>query len=316
MKTDSSTAIKIKDLHYKYKSDWLGKPFHALKGINLEVFEGESFGFLGHNGAGKTTTIKLLLGLTTITSGSIKIFGKDPKDPSARRSVGYLPEQPYFYDHLTVQEIMDMYATLAGIKKDFRQSAIKEALEMVKVSARAKSPMRSLSKGLTQRVAMAQAIVGSPKLLILDEPFSGLDPIGRREFADLMVELKKRGTTIFMSSHILSDVEFLCDRASIMAYGELKGVYQLRDIPQMSSGSYELIIREFDGDLRDIKSKAAECVIQEKLIRLTFTDRKTAEQVLTEALAMGIAIESFRFQQGTLEDLFVELVKFEEAKHQ
>ncbi len=222
-------VLEIKDLSYSYKSEWLGKPYNALKDINLDLHEGECFGFLGHNGAGKTTTIKCILSLTRIKSGSIKIFGKEHSLAASRENVGYLPEQPYFYDYLTVNETMELYATLAGVNNSDLKTAVREALDLVKISSRAKNRMRTLSKGLTQRVAMAQAIVAKPKLLILDEPFSGLDPIGRKEFRELISNLNRSGVAIFMSSHILSDVEDLCGRASIMASGELKGIYNLKD---------------------------------------------------------------------------------------
>jgi ABC-2 type transport system ATP-binding protein len=313
MKMEKTKALEIKNLHYSYKSDWTSAKFQALKGLSLDVFEGESFGFLGHNGAGKTTTIKCLLGLILPRQGELKIFGKAVGDRNARTSVGYLPEQPYFYDHLTVQEIMEMYATLADCPPTEIKAAVARALERVKVSARNKSPMRALSKGLTQRVAMAQAIVADPKLLVLDEPFSGLDPIGRREFKDLLIELKKLGTTIFMSSHILSDVEFLCDRASIMAHGELKGVFDLANISQVTGEHYELTAHASAPVIEQLKSFAKEIEIGLRTVRCTFVDKKTAEQGLKLALEGGAQIESYQAVRGSLEDLFVKLVKFEEA---
>ena len=307
-------AVEIQNLQYSYKSDWTAKRFHAVKGISVDVFEGESFGFLGHNGAGKTTTIKCLLGLIRPTSGQLKIFGRDSRDTLARAAVGYLPEQPYFYDHLTVTEIMHMYAQLAGVERGSIQAAVTTALDKVKVSARAKSPMRSLSKGLTQRVAMAQAIVARPRLLVLDEPFSGLDPIGRREFKDLLVDLKKDKTTIFMSSHILSDVEFLCDRASIMAHGEIKSVFEIQNLSNLIGGHYELIVTN-PGDLVErLRPEAATVELTAHNVRCIFQDQAAAERALRIALERNAKVESYQFMRGNLEDLFIKLVQFEEAQ--
>lgn len=311
---DQIKAVGIKDLSYFYKSDWAGKRFHALKNITLEVAAGESFGFLGHNGAGKTTAIKCILALIRLGGGSILIFGRDHRDPLARRFVGYLPEQPYFYDYLTVQEIMEMYASLAGVEKNTMYEAIREALNLVHVSAKVKSPMRTLSKGLTQRVAMAQAIVAKPKLLILDEPFSGLDPIGRKEFKELLFHLKQQGTTIFMSSHILTDVEFLCDRASIMAYGELKGIFDLKDVPRLAGSGYELVLRDAETIKERLAKLSSSVSVQDKFITFSFASGEIAEEALRMALDVKATIHSYQYVEGNLEDLFVQLVRFEEAK--
>lgn len=289
--------------------NWLEKRTTALSDLTLDVFEGESFGFLGQNGAGKTTTIKCILGLIQVRSGTVKIFGKDFTDTQARRAIGYLPEQPYFYDYLTVQEIMEMYATLAGVPRCDRHAAITRALDRVQISSRIKSSMRSLSKGLTQRVAMAQAIVADPKLLILDEPFSGLDPIGRKEFRDLLFELKGNGTTIFMSSHILSDVEFLCDRASILARGTLKGVFDLKDMSRESRGSYELLVRDGSHITESLKKICDETILQDRFARFIIGEEKKAHEALKIAVESGAHIESFQFNVEGLEELFVRLVK-------
>ena len=245
----SQLALNLQDVHYAYKTNWLLQRVSCIKNLNLQIPRGESFGFLGHNGAGKTTTIKCILNLIQPQKGSIQIFGRESHNSEARASVGYLPEQPYFYDYLTVFEIMDMYATLAGIPAHEKRARIKNTLARVGLASRMSSKTRTLSKGLIQKLAMAQAIVAHPKLLILDEPFSGLDPVGRKEFADLIQELKDDGTTIFMSSHILSDVEHLCSRVSIMINGQIKGVYSLYEISTIMHGHHELIIKSNDKNL-------------------------------------------------------------------
>jgi len=306
-------AIEIENLSHAYKSYWSWRKFQGLKNLSLIVHEGESFGFLGHNGAGKTTTIKCLLGLLRPSSGSARLFGKACTSLSSREAVGYVPEQPYFYDHLTVREILSMYAALAGVKYGGIKNAIDEVAALLKIEAKIDSPMRTLSKGLTQRVAMAQALIAKPRLLILDEPLSGLDPIGRKEFAEILCEQKRRGVTIFMSSHILSDVEFLCARVSILSHGELKGVFNLNDVPAMINGRYELVVRTQPGLETEIAGLSDETTAHDRFLRLTFKEKARAEAALTRAIQAGAGVESFQFLHGGLEELFVRLVQFEEG---
>lgn len=193
----------------------------ALESLDISVPMGEIYGFLGPNGAGKTTTIKILLGFIRPTSGKAFLFDVPVDDPLARREVGYMPEQPYFHKFMTPVEILRAHTTIAGIPRKQRASAVEEALALTGLEQHSKLPMSKLSKGLAQRVGLAQALVNSPKLLILDEPTSGLDPIGRRQVRDLLASLKESGTTIFLSSHVLSEIEHLCDRVGILSHGKL-----------------------------------------------------------------------------------------------
>lgn len=193
----------------------------ALESLNIDVAPKEIYGFLGPNGAGKTTTIKILLGFARPSSGSAFLFDIPVDHPEARKAVGYLPEQAYFHKFMTPVEILRTHAALAAVPRKMRRSAIADALTMVGMDEYAKMPISKLSKGLTQRVAIAQALVHQPKLLILDEPTSGLDPIGRRYIRDLLAQLRKSGTTIFLSSHLLSEIEYLCDRVGILSRGKL-----------------------------------------------------------------------------------------------
>ena len=197
----------------------------AVDGLNIQVPEGVVFGFLGPNGAGKTTTIKMLLDFVHPTSGSATIFGNPTTQASTRRAVGYLPEQPYFHKFLRPIEVVSLHASLAGVERSKIRKEALAALDRTGIAEYADTPIGKLSKGLTQRVGIAQAIVGDPNLLILDEPTSGLDPIGRRHARDLILELRNEGKTIFLSSHLLSEVESTCDtiavlkRGSLVAYG-------------------------------------------------------------------------------------------------
>ena len=311
--TTTAPAIEIENLSYYYKSQWSWRKFCGLKNLSLTVHAGESFGFLGPNGAGKTTTIKCLLGLIRPSTGCARLFGKDCASLESRMTVGYLPEQPYFYDHLTVRETLSLYAALARVERCRIKEAVQEAVDMVKLEDKTASRTRALSKGLMQRVAMAQAVIAKPRLLILDEPLSGLDPIGRKEFADILCEQKKRGVTIFMSSHILSDVEFLCRRVSILSHGELKGVFDLDDVPAMINGRYELVVRNLPGLKAELSPFSDDTVIQDVFLRLYFSDKANAEAALACAIHSGAGVESFQFLHGGLEELFVKLVKFEEG---
>ena len=303
-----SAALTIEGLRVAYRGDFALRPKEVIHDISFSVPKGAFYGFLGHNGAGKTTTIKAMLGLLRPTAGRIRIFGEDPAIPSARRAIGYLPEQPYFYDHLRVQELVRFYAQLAGVARDTLEKAVHRALELVHLTSRANTPMRTLSKGLTQRVGVAQAIVGSPKLLLLDEPFSGLDPIGRRELRELLVQLHREGTTILMSSHMLGDVEFLCDTAAILAHGTLRGVVPLRSSGAGTSNGYELTL---NGSPDGIATCARGAIAERKeqnLTRLQFRDQATAEAALRQALDGGVTIHSYERMSQSLEERFVELV--------
>jgi ABC-2 type transport system ATP-binding protein len=223
---------------------WRKRPKLSLRPLTLQVNEGEVFGYLGPNGAGKTTTLKLLMGLVFPTSGSAKILGMEIGDPRMKAQIGFLPEHPYFYDYLTAHELLDYYARLSGVPAQERKRRIDVALDRVKLHDVNKVQLRKFSKGMLQRVGIAQAIIHDPKLIFLDEPMSGLDPIGRREVRDLMQELKDQGKTIFFSTHILSDAETICDRVAVLNKGELKGVGVVADLTDKLTGTVEF---QFEG---------------------------------------------------------------------
>jgi ABC-2 type transport system ATP-binding protein len=239
------------------------------------------------------------------------IFGRDSGSVHSRAELGYLPEQPYFYDQLSVYELVALYATLAGVKRAILREKVLAALDKVNLLERLNTKVRALSKGLTQRVALAQAIVASPRLLILDEPFSGLDPIGRAEFKEIFKQLKSQSVTIFICTHILSDAEFLCDRVSIMARGELKGVYELRSLKQLTG--YQLVLC---GDSTALAELSALSEQSEQIadangpqLRLSFSEYSKAQVALERALKAGCSIRSFEPRQASLEDLFQQVVK-------
>src|SRR5580704_10917116 len=224
-------AIEILGLEKTYMVGfWRKRPKRALYPLSLQVEEGEIFGFLGPNGAGKTTTLKLLMGLVFPTAGSAKILGRDWTDPEVKAQIGFLPEQPYFYDHLTARELLNYYGQLSGVPAKGRSRCVEEMLARVGLSDSAGVQMRKFSKGMLQRVGLAQAILHDPKLVFLDEPMSGLDPMGRREVRDLIQQLRHEGKTVFFSTHILSDAEALCDRVGVIHQGELRGVGAVADL--------------------------------------------------------------------------------------
>lgn len=300
-------AIRISNLCYNYRSHWTYRRRAGLNNINLEVQAGESFGFLGHNGAGKTTTIKCLLDLIKPASGSIEIFGVNSRLPQSRQAVGFVPEQPYFYDHLRVDELLHLYATLHGYQGDLN-TEIDRVLELLKISTLKNARMRSLSKGLTQRVGLAQALLGAPRLLVLDEPFSGLDPLGRREIADLLFQQKRQGVTIFVSSHVLSDIEFLCDRFSIMVQGEIKAVHKVSDLPNLLKGIYYLKVKNFNEIEEQLSALADQAQNQDKFLHLEFATWEQAQKALILASQRAV-VDEFRFRHGGVEELFLQLTK-------
>jgi ABC-2 type transport system ATP-binding protein len=236
------TAIEILGLEKTYSTGfWRKKPKLALRPLDLAVEDGEIFGFLGPNGAGKTTTLKMLMGLVFPTAGSARILGCDFRDPLVKAQIGFLPEQPYFYDYLTAYELLDYYGQLSGVAGKQRSRRIHELLGKVGLQHASNVQLRKFSKGMLQRVGIAQAILHDPKVVFLDEPMSGLDPMGRREVRDLMEQLKHEGKTVFFSTHILADAEALCDRVAVLHHGELKGVGAIDTLTAGVKGKVEMV---------------------------------------------------------------------------
>jgi len=252
-------AIEILGLSKTYHVGfWRKRQTCALQPLNLTIEDGEIFGFLGPNGAGKTTTLKLLMGLVFPTAGSARILGMEVDDPRMKARIGFLPEQPYFYDYLTALELLEYYADLSGVDARDRKRKVDEVLSKVGLASAASTQLRKFSKGMLQRVGIAQAIIHDPQILFFDEPMSGLDPIGRREVRDLMEELKQQGKTIFFSTHILSDAESLCDRVAIIHRGELRGVGAVADLTSSVEGKTE-VVWAGESVPASLKNLASEC---------------------------------------------------------
>src|SRR5580765_1693507 len=235
-------AIEILGLEKTYMVGfWRKHAKRALQPLHLTVEDGEIFGFLGPNGAGKTTTLKLLMGLVFPTSGSARVLGMDVDDVRVKAQIGFLPEQPYFYDYLTAKELLEYYAQLSGVAAKERSARVEAMLARVGLTDSARTQLRKFSKGMLQRVGLAQAILHDPKLVFLDEPMSGLDPMGRREVRELIQQLQQEGKTVFFSTHILSDAEALCDRVAVIHQGELRGVGAVADLTSQVHGKVEII---------------------------------------------------------------------------
>src|SRR5271163_1299467 len=235
-------AIEIENLTKDYPTGFLDlKTKRSLDALTMQVETGEVFGFLGPNGAGKSTTIKLLMSLIFPTAGTARILGKPVSDIGMHQDIGYLPEQPYFYDYLTAAELLDYFARFHDLKEADRRERVQKMLAKVGLETAGKIQLRKYSKGMLQRVGLAQAILHDPKLVILDEPMSGLDPVGRREVRDIILELKNEGKTILFSTHILPDAEMLCDRVGVIVGGKLQGIGAPGEIVGIKAQEMEIL---------------------------------------------------------------------------
>jgi len=260
-------AIETLGLEKTYHTGfWRKKAKCALKPLHLTVKQGEIFGFLGPNGAGKTTTLKLLMGLVYPTAGSARILDLPIDDPAVKAQIGFLPEQPYFYDYLTAKELLHYYAQLSAVPAKERSLRVETVLAQVGLADAANLQLRKFSKGMLQRVGIAQAILHRPKVLFFDEPMSGLDPVGRREVRDLMEQLKQNGQTVFFSTHILSDAEALCDHIAVIHEGELRGIGAVADLTSSVEGKVELV---WQGNVlpSSLRALGAECHITGETVR-------------------------------------------------
>ena len=301
-------AIEILGLTKTYQVGfWRKRPKCALKPLNLSVEEGEIFGFLGPNGAGKTTTLKLLMGLVYPSAGSARILGSEINDPRMKAQIGFLPEQPYFYDYLTAAELLEYYAQLSGVVAKDRKRQVNEVLARVGLPDVSGMQLRKFSKGMLQRVGIAQAILHNPRLLFFDEPMSGLDPIGRREVRDLMEELKHAGKTVFFSTHILSDAEALCDRVAIIHQGELRGVGAVADLTSSVEGKVE-VVWHGNSVPANVKALSPTCSVTGDTVRAVVAE--TSQDALIDALRRErLRIVSVTPIRTSLEEYFVQKLK-------
>src|SRR6266704_1403849 len=307
----TAPAIETENLTKEYPHGFLNlKKRTSLEGLNMRVEEGEIFGFIGPNGAGKTTAIKLLMRLIFPTAGTARILGKPISDIDMHRDVGYLPEQPYFYDYLTAAELLDYFARIHELPAAERKERVEKMLKKVGLETVGKIQLRKYSKGMLQRAGMAQAILHDPKVVILDEPMSGLDPIGRREVRDIILGLKHEGKTVMFSTHILSDAEMLCDRVGVIVGGKLRGVGAPGQIVDMKTQGMEILFELPGANSAPLLSKATRTGDRYRL--------QMAEEELYGAIEQlrgaGARILSVSQVKATLEEFFMNLVETDRAQ--
>jgi ABC-2 type transport system ATP-binding protein len=304
-------AIETIDLTKDYTVGfWRQQPRRALDRLSLQVEAGEVLGFLGPNGAGKTTTLKLLLQLIFPTAGQAKILGRPAGDPAAKRRLGFLPENPYFYDYLTAEELLTYFGGLLGLKAAERRTRVTALLDEVGIAAERSLQLRKFSKGMLQRVGIAQALLNEPDLVILDEPMSGLDPLGRRDIRALILRLRDRGCTVFFSSHVLSDAEALCSRVAILAKGQLVASGRLSEMLAFSVRGWELVVADVrDEVLAALGPRVTRAVpIGAGRFALELPATAPPDRLLTDLIATGARLISLNPVRETLEDFFVERV--------
>jgi ABC-2 type transport system ATP-binding protein len=305
-------AIRTEGLTKHYTVGfWRPRPYVALDGLDLQVEAGELFGFLGPNGAGKTTTLKLLMQLIFPSAGRAEILGRPAGDADVRRRIGYLPENPYFYDNVSAEELLAYFASLFGYSGEERKRRVSRLLDEVGLGAERRFQLRKYSKGMIQRVGLAQALLNDPDVVFLDEPMSGLDPIGRREVRDIMLRLRDKGTTVFFSSHILADAEALCSRVAVVAGGRLAASGRVAELVSVHTKGWELIVT----DLPD--AVASELASRGATLTRGVADRTTIvlpaaaspDEVLAQVKAAGAALVSLVAVRESLEDVFLAKVR-------
>jgi ABC-2 type transport system ATP-binding protein len=302
-----AAVLKIERLRKSYSSGFIPHKQEILKDVSLEVEAGEIFGYLGPNGAGKTTTLKCLLGVSFPDSGTISLFGQSRHSLKAKERIGYLPESPYFYDHLTAAEFLDYYGKLFALGKAERAERIAGLLRLVGLEQAAGLRLRKFSRGMLQRVGLAQALINRPDLLFLDEPLGGLDPVGRKELRDIILQLKQEGRTVFLCSHILQDIEMICDRVAILVAGRIMKAGRLRDLISEKVLFTEL---EIEGLSRTELEKFGECLAgRDGRFLLKVFDQDRVEVVLDLVRERRGRLHSLLPRTQTLEDLFMGMVK-------
>jgi ABC-2 type transport system ATP-binding protein len=301
------TVLRINDLHKSFKPGFIPKGKKILNGISLEVKEGEIFGYLGPNGAGKTTTLKCVLGLIFPDKGDIKIFGQSNLSMRAKEKIGFLPENPYFYDYLTAMEFLSFYSDLTLVKKEDKPAQIERLLQLVGLKQAAGLQLRKFSRGMLQRIGLAQALINDPSLVFLDEPLGGLDPLGRKEIRDVIVRLKEEEKTVFLSSHILQDIEMICDRVAILVEGQIINQGALQDLISEKVTVTEITISGIQ--IEDCEGLGEHYSAQGGRILLKVYEEEKIANVLQLVQAKKGEIHALIPRTETLEDLFMGAVK-------
>ena len=305
-------AIDVRDLKKTYRTPFALKKVEALRGVTFGVERGHIFGFVGPNGAGKTTTIRILMGLVRPTAGSATLLGHPLASRDARRKIGFLPESPYFYDYLTVGELCDLAGRLFGIDAAARKRRADELIEKVGLGGARGQSLKKFSKGMLQRAGLAQALMNDPELVVLDEPMSGLDPIGRKEVRDLILELRDRGKTVFFSTHILSDVEAITDRVAIVARGQLQAHGTPAELVSHALQGVDVIVKLAPGAGAEADAALTTGATRVRRVgdelSLTLAADSDVDAWIARAHAAGARVMQIAPRHETLEDLFVRRV--------
>lgn len=302
-------VVRIEGLTKVYKRGFWGKRVPALEDLSLEVKPGEIFGFLGPNGAGKTTTLKTLLGIIYPTRGRAWILDQEIGAAPIKQKVGYMPENPYFYRFLTGEEFLRFYAGLGDYRIPNRNARIAELLKLVGLEHARKVRIGEYSKGMTQRIGLAQALLHEPEIIFMDEPLSGLDPIGRLDMREIVLKLRNQGKTIFFCSHILSDVESICERVAILHKGRLRKMGAIAELLEARVKAVDVKLRGGkESWLESWKSKASRCMIRGDLLELSFSGEQEANALLESLPGSGAQLVAFQPQRETLEEYFMHLI--------
>ena len=303
------SIIEIENLSKDYELGfWRKRKVRALDKLSLTVEPREIFGFLGANGAGKTTTLKLLMRLTFPTEGRARILGASIDSVAMHQRIGYLPENPYFYDYLTAREFLEYCGQLFGFAPEFRRRKAEDLLKRVHLEEKKwNTQLRKFSKGMLQRVGLAQALINDPEVVFLDEPMSGLDPVGRRQVRDLIAELRDEGKTVFMCSHILSDIEVLCDRVAILKKGQLAQVGYLDELRRKTEGPERMEILASGTDAESLKQHLAGAEIDPtpRGLRIEIASEDQVDEVITALRKVGGKVVSIQPVKQSLEELFL-----------
>ena len=305
-------AIRTRGLHKVFRTGFWMRPVQAVKNVDLEVKSGEIFGFIGPNGAGKTTTIKVLTGLVLPTSGEAWVSEIPVSDPNSRAHLGFLPEGTFFHDYLDAREFLDFHGRLLGVPKELRRERIPKLLERVGLTDAADRQIRRYSKGMRQRVGLAQALIGDPDILILDEPMSGLDPLGRKDIRDVILSLRDEGKTVFFSSHILEDAEVICDQIALILSGKVVKQGYLDELLGQELVGTELVAEAIPEALyEELQHKASRAIVQGRRFLFEFSGESDGEKALDRVRESGGRVRSFVPKRRSLEDLLLEGLKEE-----
>ncbi len=297
--------LRADALEKTFRIGFWRKKVEAVRGVSFAVHRGEIFGLVGPNGAGKTTTMKMLTGLIFPDKGRVEMFGEPVTRVDVRRKLGYLPENPYFYEHLTARELVSYYGHLHGLPTKVIDKRTDRLLEMVKLQDAQDRPLRKFSKGMRQRAGIAQALINDPELIILDEPQSGLDPVGRKEVRDLILQLKHDGKTVYFSSHILPDVEAVCDRVAVMHRGQVQEIGALDELTSQRQIGVEVQVRGLSLDEARTVATSFSADMQGQLVVLSGPGDADVDDLIGRLIAAGGSIHSVTSQQENLEDVFL-----------